>query len=485
MPARKLFAAVLIGIVLRFALGLHPVGWLVWFAPMPLLVLAFRSTARQAAGFTALAVLIGLSTNFHYYQKMMPLFAAVSVLVAQSLLWVFIVGATRRAVLRYQRWWTVFAYPVLWGAMDTLAAHLLPDGNWGSLAYTQADYLPILQITSLFGVAGLLFILTLVPSVLAVAVDFGHNMPQAWRAYAATAVLLAASLGYGELRLRAPVTGRATTFGLVAIDDAIGPKATPAYIAGIWQSYDQQIATLVSQGAEVIVLPEKIGMISPEMASQWQQHLSALAARLHVWIEAGVGVDDGTKRVNLAWLYTPEGVLSVDYQKHHLAPPEREYAVGKAYDVLEISGSAYGIAICKDMHFASLGRAYGERKVSAMLVPAWDFYDDRWLAARMTLTRGVENGYSVIRASRDGLLTVSDPYGRVVAERDSGALPGAAMLVRANVSAPVSTLYTRIGDLFGWLSVAAAALLLASGRLGLQNRPLASRSIIEKRDVSR
>jgi apolipoprotein N-acyltransferase len=181
-----------------------------------------------------------------------------------------------------------------------------------------------------------------------------------------------------------------------------------------------------------------------------------------------VGVDDGTKRVNLAWLYSPEGALSANYQKHHMAPPEREYAVGSGYDVREISGSAYGLAICKDMHFASLGRAYGERRAAAMLVPAWDFYYDRWLAARMTLTRGVENGYSVIRTSRDGLLTVSDAYGRVVAERDSAGLPGATMLVRATVSEPVSTLYTRIGDLFGWPTVVAAALLMAIGRVKRQ-----------------
>ncbi len=50
------------------------------------------------------------------------------------------------------------------------------------------------------------------------------------------------------------------------------------------------------------------------------------------------------------------------------------------------------------------------------------------------------------------------------AERESSRLPGSALLVRANVAAPVATLYTRIGDRFGWLSVAAAAVLLASGR---------------------
>jgi apolipoprotein N-acyltransferase len=464
MLARRIFAAVLIGILLRFVIAVHPVPWLVWFAPVPLLVLALRSTMRQAFGLTFLAAMIGSSVNLHYFRLVMPLPAAVLAMVGTSLLWVLVIGVTRRVVIRYQAWWTVFAYPVIWAAVDTLATHLLRDGNWGSLAYSQAEFLPLLQVTSLFGVPYLLFLLSLLPSALALAIVFGRKIPNVWRAYAITALLLLTSIGYGALRLRSPVSGRQTTFGLVSIDDPIGLKATHAYMANIWQSYDQQIAALAAQGAEIIVLPEKIGMITPSLADEWQRHLSELAARLHVWIEAGIGVNDGTKRLNLAWLFTPSGTLSASYQKHFMAPPERDYTAGKDYEVREISGSAYGLAICKDMHFSQTGRAYGQRKAAVMLVPAWDFHYDGWLASRMTLTRGVESGYSVVRSSREGMLTVSDPYGRVIAERESSELPGSSLLVRATVTEPVSTLYTRVGDLFGWLSVAAAALLFIPRR---------------------
>jgi apolipoprotein N-acyltransferase len=466
MVARRIFAAVIIGMLLRFVVGVHPVAWLVWFAPLPLLIVAFRSTARETRWMTALAVLIGGSVNFHYYRLVMPLPVVFTIMAAQALLWTFLTLATRRIVLRYQAWWTVFAYPVFWAAEDTLRAHLLSDGNWGSLAYSQADFLPILQITSLFGVAGLRFLLALVPSALALAFTFGFRIPHAWRGWAATGLLLAAAVGYGTLRLRTPVEGQPVTFGLVAIDDAIGMQATPGYIASIWQRYDQQIRSLVNEGAEVIVLPEKIGLVSPALANDWQQHLSALAAEQHVWIEAGVGVEDNGERRNLAWLFTPQGTLDASYLKHHMAPPETGYVVGTGYEVRRIGGNEYGLAVCKDMHFATMGRAYGERAASVMLVPAWDFYFDGWLEARTTLTRGVENGYTVVRAAREGLLTVSDPYGRVLGERASSALPGSTLLVRATVGAPVATLYTRIGDVFGWLCVAGAAVLLASGRRG-------------------
>jgi apolipoprotein N-acyltransferase len=63
----------------------------------------------------------------------------------------------RRIMLRFPQPWAVLAYPLLWCAADTLLAHLHPDGNWGSLAYSQAAFLPALQIVSLAGVAGLVF----------------------------------------------------------------------------------------------------------------------------------------------------------------------------------------------------------------------------------------------------------------------------------------------------------------------------------------
>jgi len=463
----KIAAAVAAGILLRFVAGLNPIWWLVWIAPVPLLVMAIRFNPREARWTVTLAAVIGASGNFHYYRLVMPLPAVIVAIALQTLLWVFLIMATRRVVVRSQAWWTVFAYPVLWVAMDTLMAALLPDGNWGSLAYSQGDILPILQITSLFGAAGLLFLIALVPSALAVGIAYGRALRHGWIAYAVTALLLGASIIYGYVRLRSPISGTETTFGIVSIDDAIGLKASAAYAANILQEYDRHVAELAAQGAQVIVLPEKIAMLTPPMTAQWQQHFSALAMQNHVWLEVSVGIDDGKNPTNWAWLFSPEGALATSYQKHHMAPPERRdrYSSGTAYSVQTIGGYDYGLAICKDMHFAALGREYGERHAAVILVPAWDFdYLDGWMEARTTVVRGIENGYIVVRASREGLLTVSDANGRILAESPSSDLPGRTLLAKAVVASPVPTLYTRIGNLLGWLCVAAAVVLLALNR---------------------
>ena len=95
--------------------------------------------------------------------------------------------------------------------------------------------------------------------------------------------------------------------------------------------------------------------------------------------------------------------------------------------------------------------------VDVMLVPAWDFVDDAWLHGRVAILRGVENGYSVVRSAREGALTVSDAYGRVTAETPSG--PQTAFNAEIPRHSPGPTLYSRIGDAFGWAMLALAALL--------------------------
>lgn len=458
-------AAILVGISLRFVVNLAPVWWLVWLAPAPLLIIALRSTGRETFWITAFAVLIGLSGNLHYYRVAMPTVFALLVLLAQTGLWVFVVSATRRIVLRYQSWWSVFVYSTMWCATDTLMAHLLPDGNWGSLAYSQVEFLPFVQIASLFGVAGVLFLLSLFPSTVALAIVYGNRLTRARYAYGLTGLLLAATLIYGAFRLQTSSDGQQTVFGLISIDDAIGLNASENYAELIWKKYDEHVAVLAAQGASIILLPEKIAILTPAKAEKLKEHLSNLAKNQHVWVAAGLGIDNGIERTNVAWMISPEGSQTNIYQKHHMAPPERDYVAGKSYETTLINNTLYGLAICKDMHFASLGRAYAAKNIDVMLVPAWDFYYDQWIASRMTIIRGIEGGYTIVRSSREGLLTVSDAFGNVLAERQSRALPGETLLVKARINPHLPTFYAVIGDVFGWLCVFCAAILLIAGRV--------------------
>ena len=457
----QIAAALAAGLPLYWVLGPQPLGWLAWWAPLPVLWLALRSSRRDAAWMTFLAAMLGLSSNVAYFRLLMPLPAVLAVILLKALLWLLVVLATRRLVLRYRSGWTVLAYPVLWVAIDTLMAALLPDGNWGSLAYSQADNVAILQLAALAGVPGLLFLLCLLPSALALLLAGG-------RAYApaagATALLLVVAWAGGAWRVQGAPESGGPLAGLVAIDDFIGPATPPARAQAIWDEYARHVVQLAGQGARLVLLPEKIAVLTPAQADAVGQRFQALARSAGVWITVGIGVHDATGRRNLAWLFSPDGAAPVSYQKHHLAPPERDFLAASAYAVQPVAGQAMGLAICKDMHFAPLGHAYGAAGAQTMLVPAWDFQFDAWMGARMTVVRGVENGYAVLRAAREGVLTVSDAYGRVLAERASSSMPGSTLLAPLPAHPSVSTRAGWLGPLFGWLCVALGVILLCLGR---------------------
>jgi apolipoprotein N-acyltransferase len=61
--------------------------------------------------------------------------------------------------------------------------------------------------------------------------------------------------------------------------------------------------------------------------------------------------------------------------------------------------------------------------VRLVLVPGWDSGRDAWEHSRVAVLRGVEGGYSIVRAARDGFLTISDSYGRVLEQQRSSERP--------------------------------------------------------------
>jgi apolipoprotein N-acyltransferase len=99
-----------------------------------------------------------------------------------------------------------------------------------------------------------------------------------------------------------------------------------------------------------------------------------------------------------------------------------------------------------------------------LLVPAWDFVVDDELHLRMATLRGIEGGFTVVRAAQQGLLTVTDSRGEVLARAGRGSEPDAELVTVAPWGAG-PTPYARHGDLFAWACAVAAAALLSAAAL--------------------
>jgi apolipoprotein N-acyltransferase len=314
------------------------------------------------------------------------------------------------------------------------------------------------------GAPGIVFLVSLFSSTLAVALYRGRGISRPWLAYGVTAAILLFALGWGAFHLLAAVAGPTVRVGLVALDDIPNPNTPPDHI---WAAYDQLVRELATQGARIIVLPEKVFQLEPDEAASRRKQFAALARETAVNLVVGMQLNQPDRKRNVSWLLTPVDGLVEEYDKQHMVPHlESDLTPGREIRVHAIGGEPYGLVICRDMFFPGLGRAYARRGVTALLIPAWDFYVDAWWASRVAALRGVEGGYSVVRASREGFLTVSDQYGRFLAEKRSDYLPGVSLLATLSLRPATPTPYARWGDVFGWLCVAGAlpAILLPGRR---------------------
>jgi apolipoprotein N-acyltransferase len=274
---------------------------------------------------------------------------------------------------------------------------------------------------------------------------------------------LLATLGFGFWRLHATMAvGPTVTVGLLASDLHQNILAdTPPDTLRLLRDYAAHAEGLAGQGARVIVIPEKIAVLLDSDLPEADLLLHSTAAKTGALIVVGVIHPTTGAKWNEARLYFPDGTIRT-YEKHHMLPVyEGPLTVGTERTEWHEPSGLWGITICKDMDFPQLSREYGNDGVALLLVPAWDFGVDGWWHGRMAILRGVESGFSIVRAPKEGILSVSDNRGRVLAERSSDSSPFANLVASVPVQHE-STVYDRLGNWFGWLNVAFLVLLVAT-----------------------
>jgi apolipoprotein N-acyltransferase len=342
----------------------------------------------------------------------------------------------------------VFVFPLLMAGIETLLAAVSPHGTAGAFAYSQMNYLPAIQIASMGGAPAITFVVMLFASTAALVVA-----KRAFVAALAPLALVAAALGLGYLRLSLPPQSETARVALLAGDQFEG---APEDWRTVWAAYAAQIERAADADHRIVLMPEKIAHLNADERDVAVEQLAEIARRRDVHLVFGVDVDTAQGRFNRAYVADSSAPLA-SYDKRHMIPGfESHFTPGRSNLQSGSRPARFGYAICKDMDFPAVGRALATSDV--VFVPAWDFGVDAWLHSRMAMLRGVENGFAVVRSAREGVLTVSDGYGRVLAEAESG--PQTAFNTLAPLDGPGPTLYARLGDSFGWLSLASSLTLL-------------------------
>lgn len=176
---------------------------------------------------------------------------------------------------------------------------------------------------------------------------------------------------------------------------------------------------------------------------------------IHLSISYAILADRG-KGENRHIFINDQGEVEINYLKRYLFgfDPIGGEAVymKKGPEIIPVVNTPYGnigISICRDMSFSPYIRQAGKKHVDIMLSPAFDFPRGK---GHRYLMRAIENGFSFVRPTYNGVTFAVDYHGRILASKDHFATSDEIMYADVPIKGK-KTIYPIIGDAFAWLCV--------------------------------
>ncbi len=441
--------------------------YLVWLAPVLTLISPAYTDRKTSFLFAFVACLMGRISWFVYLHAVVsPLLAG---LLTGALAYAFARIAVYSGVQLSTRrnWRSLFAYPVLMTAFEYLVLTCSPDGTATSLAYTQSDVLPVIQIASLTGTPGITFLVSLFPALCAFCWLARQQRTRIFQTAGLALLTYGSVLGYGLYRIHTPMPSATLHAGMVVLDETkhrTDQQDSQQQMRAVLADYERAISAVAATGTQVVLLPETAFRLTPLTDSLVMNSLRHMAKRANTRLIVGLADYSQPDANNTAVVINANGNLLTTYAKRHLVRGfESEFSAGQQPGLFPIDTIQAGIAICKDLDFPGTIRDYGRAHTGVLFVPANDFRIDDWLHARMAILRGVENGFSVVRAARQGRLTISDLRGRVLHEAKT-TIGNQAQLIGTVPLSVQPTLFAYAGSWFGLLNLIVAISMILSYR---------------------
>lgn len=372
--------------------------------------------------------------------------------------------------------WLTLVFPVTLTAFEFINSRLNPYGTWGANGYTQYGVLPLMQLVSVTGVWGISFMIGWFASV----VNWAWQHQFKWNIIQQGILIFVTITGtilfFGGIRIARAneaktvrVAGIGWPKGITEPEEfmqAVEPhlsnekhQALRLVLLRVQDSFLQRSEREARAGAKIIVWPETNLMVYLEDESNFIEQACAFAREHAVYLVMGMATLSPDKRYrfkNHAVFITPTGKIAYDYTKITAVPGfEKQYSI-PGDKPIAFADSEYGrIAspICYDMDFDSIINQVGKDKVDIMLVPASDWKDIIPLHQQIAEFRAIENGTVLFRITRWGSSGAVDVYGRRLAYMDDFAVQDNVMVAQLPIQAGVVTLYSKLGNAFGWLCV--------------------------------
>jgi len=501
----KIILAVISGILLTGSFPQTGLSWLAWFAVTPLLLAAKDLQFKDGFKIGLLTGLVHNLTLLYWLSYTMETYGHLSIYLAIPILFLFsfylslyiafFSGALTR--ITFKPLMLFFMIPALWVSLEYIRSFLFTGFPWELIAYSQYKSLHIIQVSDILGSYGVSFLLIL--SNASVFIGFLYLTKSGWRgkkvsgvSFAASALIFLSALTivwfYGKIRIETTdrVVSASHKARVSVVQGNIGQseKWDPALQYSATKKYLDLSASVVAEKPDLVVWPETAApfyfLYDTGLTEVVQRGVAETGVSFLIGSPSFVQTRDNIEYYNSAYLVGPDGKVSGKYDKVHLVPfgeyvPLKKWMPflgkiveqvgdfwpGKKGATINLNGHSLGVLICYELIFPYLSRA--EVKNGAGLLV--NITNDAWYGKTsapyqhfsMAVFRAVENRRTLVRAANTGISGFIDPSGRIKA---TTPIFEDAVMTRTIPILKEITLYTRFGDFFAFICLAAAALTL-------------------------
>ncbi|HVO37805.1 MAG TPA: apolipoprotein N-acyltransferase [Spirochaetia bacterium] len=389
--------------------------------------------------------------------------------------------------------------------------------SYGNLGYSPWPFLPFIQIASIFGVWGVSLLVVYPSALLGSALREGPAaLARRWRAFVwpASAYLAVAAVVIAYGAFSQVDTSSAREWKVALVQQNVDPwkGGTRAYRHSL-DVLLRQSRKAVAESPDIVIWSETSFVPAIEWHTRYREDNEryALVKELMDFLATQpvpyvVGNDDGELRrteenqeervdFNAAILFE-KGQIVDTYRKLHLVPFTEDFPFRKSLPgiyqalknadthfwkkgsvptVFDADGVRFSTPICFEDTFGYLCRGFVQRGAQVlvnMTNDAWSFsVPGAMQHMTMAVFRAIENRRSVVRSTNGGMTNIIDPNGRILQRLPpftEGYLLGAVPVYTA-----ARTPYTRWGDWFPWVLLAASITALAAAAARRAFRPRA------------
>jgi apolipoprotein N-acyltransferase len=381
--------------------------------------------------------------------------------------------------------WSTLIFPLVTTAIFFLSSLEGPfdDGSgtlssfgfaYGSIAFT--------QVRSIFGI----WILIFVHSWLFSMINYFWEKQFKWERIRKLAILypslMVAIFLFGWLKTSSVLNRETATVKIAAVvlipEDGKAVPMSRIFESRTTHPYEQSMTRIegltrkaVKGGADIVSFQEFAMVIHQADEQRLRQHYQQIARENQVYLSITYAyfAEEG-KGENKHIFLDKEGDILLDYTKRYLlglGPFGEASVFKKGPEIIQSVDTPHGrigISICRDMSFPSFIRQAARDQVDIMLSPSYDWPKS---PSAWYLTSTIENGFSLVRPTYNGYSYAADYHGNELTHMDSDLSEDGIMYADLPIKGK-NALYSVIGDMLGWLSLLATALLIIMSFLNRQ-----------------